>query len=70
MMIEPFTNIVDFNFYNLKEEQFISILKRVTTSIVNSYFNQQFTIHAIYNHITFIDGDVTNLHVYNLMLSH
>ena len=70
MRTEPFTNIVDFNFYNLEEEQFLGILKRVTTSIVNSYFNQHFTIDEIYNNITFIDGDVTNLHVYNLVLSH
>ena len=70
MMIEPFSNIVDFSFYNLKEEQFLGILRRVSTSVVNSYFNQQFTINEIYDHITFLDGDVTNLHVYNLMLSH
>ena len=70
MRTEPFTNIVDFNFYNLEEEQFLGILKRVTTSIVNSYFNQHFTIDEIYNNITFIEGDVTNLHVYNLVLSH
>ena len=70
MMIEPFSNIVDFSFYNLEEEQFLGILRRVTTSVVNSYFNQQFTINEIYDHITFLDGDVTNLHVYNLMLSH
>ena len=70
MMTEPFSNIIDFTFYNLEEEQFIAILKRVTTSVVNSYFKQQFTIDEIYNHITFIDGNVTNLHVYNLVLSH
>ena len=70
MMIEPFSNIVDFSFYNLEDEEFLGILRRVTTSVVNSHFNQQFTINDIYNHIIFIDGDVTNLHVYNLMLSH
>ena len=69
-MIKPVSNIVDFSFYNLEEEQFIGILMRVTTSVVNSYFNQQFTINEIYKHVTFLDGDVTNLHVYNLMLSH
>lgn len=67
-MIQPYSKIVDFNFYNIDEYQFIRILMRVTTSVVNSYFKQQFSINEIYNHVDFKDGDQTNLHVNNLIL--
>ena len=67
-MTPPYSKVVDFNFYNIDEYQFIRILMRVTTSVVNSYFKQQFSINEIYNHVDFIDGDRTNLHVNNLIL--
>ena len=67
-MTKPFSTKVDFNFYNIDEAQFIRILMRVTTSVANSYFKQQFSINEIYNHVYFIDGDRTNLHVNNLIL--
>ena len=67
-MIQPYSKIVDFEFYNIDEDQFIRILMRVTTSVVNSYFKQHFSINEIYNHVDFIDGDRTNLHVNNLIL--
>ena len=67
-MIQPYSKIVDFNFYNIDEYQFIRILMRVTTSVVNSYFKQHFSINDIYNHVDFEDGDQTNLHVNNLIL--
>ena len=69
-MTPPYSKLVDFNFYNIEETQFICILMRVTTSVVNSYFNQQFSINEIYDHVNFRDGDITNLHVYNLMFAH
>ena len=69
-MTTPYSNIVDFSFYNIEENQFICILMRVTTSVVNNYFKQQFPINEIYEHVNFRDGDITNLHVYNLMLVH
>ena len=67
-MTQPYSKIIDFNFYNIDEEQFIRILMRVTTSVVNSYFDQQFSIDEIYEHVNFKDGDCTNLHVNNLFL--
>ena len=67
-MTPPYSKIVDFNFYNIDEDQFIRILMRVTTSVVNSYFKQQFSINEIYEHVDFKDGDRTNLHVHNLIL--
>ena len=67
-MTPPYSKVVDFNFYNIDEYQFIRILMRVTTSVVNSYFKQQFSINEIYNHVDFKDGDQTNLHVNNLIL--
>ena len=67
-MIQPYSKIVDFEFYNIDEDQFIRILMRVTTSVVNSYFKQHFSINEIYNHVDFKDGDQTNLHVNNLIL--
>ena len=59
---------VDFNFYNIEEEQFLRILARVTTTIVNIHVKQQFSIQDIYKHVVFKDGDITNLHVPNLIL--
>ena len=67
-MTPPYSKVVDFNFYNIDEYQFIRILMRVTTSIVNSYFKQHCSINEIYNHVDFKDGDQTNLHVNNLIL--
>ena len=67
-MTPPHSKIVDFNFYNIDEDQFIRILMRVTTTVVNRYFKQQLSISDIYNHVDFIDGDRTNLHVDNLIL--
>ena len=59
---------VDFNFYNIQEDQFGCILARVTTTVVNTHVKQNFTIQEIYNHVEFEDGDITNLHVPNLIL--
>ena len=61
-------DIVDFKFYNIEEEQFLRILARVTTSVVNIHFKQNFSIQDIYKHVAFKDGDITNLHVPNLIL--
>ena len=69
-MAQPSKDIVDFNFYNIEEEQFLRILARVTTSIVSIYFKQHFTIQDIHNHVNFEDGDPTNLHVQTLILAH
>ena len=41
---------------------------RVTTSVVNHYFDKKILIDEIYNHVNFIDGDCTNLQVNNLIL--
>ena len=67
-MNQPSKDIVYFKFYNIEEEQFLRILARVTTTVVNIHFNQQFSIQHIYKHIAFKYGDITNLHVPNLIL--
>ena len=67
-MTPPYSKIVDFNVHNIDEDQFIRIFLRVTTSVVNRFFKQQFTISDIYNHVDSIDGDRTKLHVDNLIL--
>ena len=59
---------VDFNFYNIEEDQFLRILARVTTTVVNIHFKHNFTIQEIYNHVELKDGDTTNLHVPELIL--
>ncbi len=69
-MTTPYTKIVDFNLYNIDNDQFNRILERVTTSIVNTYFKQTFSIEEIYKHVIFKDGNKTNLHVQNLILVH
>ena len=60
-------DIVDFNFYNIEEDQFLRILARVTTTVVNINFKQHFSIQDIYKHVEFKDGDIINLHVSNLI---
>ena len=67
-MTQPYSNNVDYIFYNISDEQFIRILMRVTTSVVNTYFDKKILIDEIYNHVNFIDGDCTNLQVNNLIL--
>ena len=67
-MTQPYSNNVDYIFYNISDEQFIRILMRVTTSVVNTYFDKKIVIDEIYNHVNFIDGDCTNLQVNNLIL--
>ena len=69
-MTEPSQNIVDFNFYSIEEQQFLRILARVTTSVVNIYFKQHYAIQDMYKHADFKDGDITNLHVHNLTSVH
>ena len=69
-MTQPYTKIVDFNLYNIDNDQFNRILMRVTTSIVNAYFKQKLSIEDIYHHVNFRDGNKTNLHVQNLILVH
>jgi len=59
---------VDFNFYNIEEEQFLRILARVNTTVVNIHFKHNFSIKDIYKQVVFKDGDLTNLHVPNLIL--
>ena len=59
---------VDFDFYNIAEDLFLRILARVTTTVVDLHFKHNFTIQEIYNHVAFKDGDITNLHVPNLIL--
>ena len=60
--------MVDFTFYGITKEQYHRILRRVTTTIVNIHFNKQFTLDNIYEHIEFIDGDITELNVANIRL--
>ena len=67
-MTQPSSNNVDYIFYNISDDQFIRILMRVTTSVVNTYFDKKILIDEIYNHVNFIDGDFTNLQVNNLIL--
>ena len=59
---------VDFDFYNIAEEQCLRILARVTTTVVNKHFKHNFTIPEIYTHVAFKDVDITNLHVPNWIL--
>ena len=69
-MTQPYKNIVDFNFYNIAEEQFLRRLARVTTPVVNIYFKQHYTSQDQYTHLDFKNGDITTLHVQILILIH
>jgi hypothetical protein len=68
-MTHTYTDIVDFNFYSIDEDQFIRVVARITTSVVNSYINNisQYNIY-IDNHVDFKGGDISNLHVQILIL--
>ena len=59
---------VDFDSCNIAEDQFLRILARVTITVVNIHFKQNFTIPEIYNRVAFKYGDITNLHVPKLIL--
>jgi len=59
---------VDFNFYNIEEDQFLRILARLRTSIVKICSKQHFAIQDVYIHVKFMDDDITNLHVEYLIL--
>ena len=43
-MTQPYSNNVDYIFYNISDEQFIRILMRVTTSVVNTYFDKKISL--------------------------
>ena len=47
-------DIVDFKFYNIEEYQFLRILARVTTTVVNIHCKQNFTIPENCNHVAFL----------------
>ena len=44
-------DIVDLNFYNIEEEQFLRILARVTTTVVNTHLKQHSSVKDIYKHV-------------------
>ena len=62
------SEMVDFTIYGIIKEQFDRILRRVTVSIVNIHFNKKFTLDNLYEHIEFIDGNITELDVNNVRL--
>ena len=63
---EQTTNIVDINMQGISEDTFKQILARVTTTIANVIFNENYTVDNIYDHVEFIDGDITEITVQNI----
>ena len=58
--------VVYFNIDGVSEDTFKKILARVTTSVANKMFNENYTIDNIYDHVEFIDGDITEITVQNI----
>jgi len=58
--------IVDINIQGISEDTFKQILARVTTTIANMIFNENYTIDNIYDHVEFIDGDITEITIQNI----
>ena len=63
---EQTTTIVDFNLHGISDDTFKRILARVTTSVANKIFNENYTIDNIYDHIEFIDNNNTEITVQNI----
>ena len=63
---EQTTTIVDINIQGISEDTFKQILARVTTTIANVIFNENYTVDNIYDHVEFIDGDITEITVQNM----
>ena len=63
---EQTTTIVDINIQGISEDTFKQILARVTTTIANVIFNENYTVDNIYDHVEFIDGDITEITVQNI----
>ena len=58
--------VVYFNLHGISEDTFKKILARVTTSVANKMFNENYTIDNIYDHVEFIDGNNTEITVQNI----
>ena len=58
--------IVDINIQGISEDTFQRILASVTTTIANLIFNENYTMENIYDHVEFIDGDITEITVQNI----
>ncbi len=58
--------IVDINIQGISEDTFKRILASVTTTIANMIFNENYTMENIYDHVEFIDGDITEITVQNI----
>ena len=65
-MSELSGKIVDINIQGISEDTFKQILARVTTTIANVIFNENYTVDNIYDHVEFIDGDITEITVQNI----
>ena len=62
------SDTVDITRSGITKGQFERILRRLTVTVANIHFNKQFTLDNIYEHIEFIDGNITELVVDNLRL--
>ena len=58
--------IVDISLQGISEDTFKQILARVTTTIANMIFNENYTIDNISDHVEFIDGDITEITIQNI----
>ena len=59
---------IDIEITNINPKLFEYILLDLTTTLANRYFDANFTLENVYNHIWFKDNDRTNLDVNNLIL--
>ena len=53
--------IIDLTIHGISEDTFKQVLADLTTTIANMSFNEQYTVDNIYDHIEFIDGDITEV---------
>ena len=58
--------IVDLTIHGISKDTFKKVLADLTTTIANMAFNEQYTVDNIYDHIEFIDGDITEVTVQNM----
>jgi len=59
-------DVTYFTIHGISDETFSKLLVSITTDIANIIFNENYTIDNIYDHVEFINGDITLIAKENL----
>ena len=59
-------DIIDLSIHGISDDTFKRILARVTASIANLIFDENYTADNVYEHVEFIDGNIREITKQNL----